>query len=35
VVGAVHRRLADRPEAMDVVESLARQLRRKKAKYKA
>ncbi len=34
-IGAIHRRLADRPEALDVVESLARQLRRKRTKYKA
>ncbi len=34
-IGAIHRRLADRPEALDAVESLARQLRRKRTKYKA
>ena len=32
---AIHRRLADRPEVLETVESLARQLSRKKVKYKA
>lgn len=34
-IGAIHRRLADRRDALDVVESLTRQLSRKKTKYKA
>ncbi len=34
-IGAIHRRLADRRDALDVVESLAGQLRRKRTKYKA
>jgi hypothetical protein len=34
-IGAIHRRLADRPEAPDIIESLAKQLKRKRIKYKA
>jgi hypothetical protein len=34
-IGAIHRRLAERPEALKIVESLATQLRRKRIKYKA
>ena len=34
-IGAIHRRLADRPDALGIVESLTKQLRRKKIKYKA
>ncbi len=34
-IGAIHRRLADRPEALKIVESLTKQLRRKRTKYKA
>jgi hypothetical protein len=34
-IGAIHRRLADRPDALGIVESLTKQLRRKKLKYKA
>jgi hypothetical protein len=34
-IGAIHRRLAERPEALEIVESLATQLRRKRIKYKA
>ncbi len=33
-IGAIHRRLADRPEALKIVESLTTQLRRKRTKYK-
>jgi tetrahydromethanopterin S-methyltransferase subunit G len=33
-VRAIHRRLADRPDALKVVESLVRQLRGKRVKYK-
>jgi len=34
-IGAIHRRLADRRDTLDVVEALARQLKRKRTKYKA
>ena len=34
-IGAIHRRLANRPEAQEVVRSLATQLKRKRTKYKA
>ena len=34
-IGAIHRRLADRPDALEIIESLTRQLRRKRTKYKA
>jgi hypothetical protein len=34
-IGAIHRRLAERPEALKIVESLATQLKRKRIKYKA
>ena len=34
-IGAIHRRLADRPNALEIVESLTKQLRRKRIKYKA
>ena len=34
-VGAIHRRLADRPEILQVVDLLARKLRNKRIKYKA
>ncbi len=34
-IGAIHRRLADRPDALEIVESLTKQLRRKRTKYKA
>ncbi len=34
-IGAIHRRLANRPDALGIVESLIKQLRRKKIKYKA
>jgi hypothetical protein len=33
-IGAIHRRLAVQPDGLEIVESLARQLRRKKIKYK-
>jgi hypothetical protein len=34
-IGAIYRRLAERPEALKIVESLATQLRKKRTKYKA
>jgi hypothetical protein len=34
-IGAIHRRLADRPDTLHAVESLARQLSTKRTKYKA
>ncbi len=34
-IGAIHRRLANRPDRWDLVESLARQLKRRRTKYKA
>jgi hypothetical protein len=34
-IGAIHRRLAERPEVLKIVESLVAQLRWKKTKYKA
>ena len=34
-IGAIHRRLAEQPDALAVVESLTRQLRRKRIKYTA
>jgi hypothetical protein len=34
-IGATHRRLADRPDALGIVESLTKQLGRKKIKYRA
>ena len=33
-IAAIHRRLADRPDVLEVVESLVKQLTRKKTKYK-
>ena len=33
-IGAIHRRLADRPDALEIVEALTKQLRRKRTKYK-
>ena len=33
-IGAIHRRLADRPDALEIVESLTKQLKRKRTKYK-
>ena len=34
-IGAIHRRLADRRDALEIVESLTKQLGRKRIKYKA
>ena len=34
-IGTIHRRLADRSDALEIVESLARQLTKKRTKYKA
>ena len=34
-IGAIHRRLADRPDALKIVESLSKQLRNRRIKYKA
>ena len=34
-IGAIHRRLADRPDVLEIVESLSKQLRNRRIKYKA